>query len=66
VQYKKCPCGQIPDHLIIVDGECAKWAYVSGSCCNEWKVEFRTQYFALDSDECLKLATEAWQEAPRG
>jgi len=61
-----CPCGKIPPSLCITDaGQGSKWANASGNCCNDWYVEFRTQYYALDSAECMALAIEAWNEAPR-
>lgn len=28
-------------------------------------IEFRTNYHALDSAECMALAVKAWNEAPR-
>lgn len=61
----KCPCGQIPDSLLIVDNG-VKWAFATGNCCNEWHIEFRTRYNKIDSDECMKLAKEAWNNATRG
>jgi len=61
-----CPCGRVISEIFIDDaGQGGKWAWVSGDCCGEWSIEFSTQYHALDSDECKKLATEAWNEAPR-
>jgi hypothetical protein len=62
-----CPCGRTPtEALQIADaGQGSKWATVAGDCCGEWMLEFRTQYAALDSDECRKLAREAWNSAPR-
>ena len=64
-ELKPCPCGETPDTLHIVDnGQGGKWANASGSCCNEWSIEFRTQYFK-DGDALLELATERWNEAPR-
>jgi len=61
-----CPCGKVPDLLDIVDAnQGGKWAYVQGSCCGQWAIEFRTQYAALESDECKRLAAQAWNEAPR-
>ena len=63
---KLCPCGKRPNKLHITDaGQGSKWANVMGDCCREWMIEFRTSYYALDSDECIKLAIEAWNEAPR-
>ena len=61
-----CPCGKVPDELAIMDGgQGSKWAFASGSCCGEWHIEFRTNYHALDSDACKKLAREAWNGTPR-
>ena len=61
-----CPCGKHPTELVIVDaGQGGKWAYVYGDCCSKWNIEFRTQYHPLDSNECMALALEAWNEAPR-
>ena len=64
--FAPCPCGRKPTDLIIADaGQGSKWATVSGNCCGEWSIEFRTGYFALTSSECIGYATEAWNEAPR-
>ena len=64
---KACPCGMIPAELSIVDAnQGGKLAQVMGDCCGEWTIEFRTMYNAIDSAECMKLAIEAWNEAPRG
>ena len=61
-----CPCGRIPTSLQLtyVD-QGGKWVSATGDCCGEWSIEFRTQYAALDSEECKKLATKAWNSAPR-
>lgn len=61
---KPCPCGQIPKSVSIADNG-SKWAYVSGDCCGEWSVEFRTQYHRIDTDKCMALAVEAWNAAGR-
>ena len=63
-----CPCGMTPDKLCITGaGQGGKWANVGGKgCCGEWEIEFRTDYYALDSDECMNNAIQAWNEAPRG
>jgi hypothetical protein len=61
-----CPCGKTPQELSITDaGQGGKWANVSGNCCGEWMIEFRTNYENLDSDKCKALAVEAWNAAPR-
>lgn len=61
-----CPCGKTPTMLdICYNGQGSKWATASGNCCGEWSVEFRTKYFDFDSNECIELAVEAWNLAPR-
>jgi hypothetical protein len=60
-----CPCGDIPNHLCIEEGSSCKWAWVSGSCCSEWSVEFRTHYFKFDDPKLMELAIEAWNNAKR-
>ncbi|MCK5607388.1 hypothetical protein KAR91_36225 [Candidatus Pacearchaeota archaeon] len=62
---KPCPCGATPKHLCIAEGSTCKWAFVSGECCGEWQVEFRTEYRDLASDEVTALALKAWNETPR-
>lgn len=65
-KLKPCPCGKIPEALIIVEnGQGAKWAVASGDCCGEWMIEFRTHYNKFGSKECRDLANAAWNEAPR-
>lgn len=61
---KPCPCGEIPNSLLVADNG-AKWAYAYGDCCNEWHIEFRTMYHPIESEECIALAIEAWNEAKR-
>ena len=61
-----CPCGEIPSGVGVTSaGQGGKWAWVNGDCCGVWCIEFRTDYNALDSSECLELAVEAWNEALR-
>lgn len=61
---KPCPCGETPKSLRIADNG-SKWAYVSGDCCNEWNIEFRTHYHRIETNECMALAVEAWNVAGR-
>lgn len=65
-ELKPCPCGKIPTSLSIVDsGQGTKWGNAFGSCCNEWSIEFRTYYNDINTDECMQLAVEAWNETTR-
>jgi len=64
IMLKICPCGKTPDVLSITDAnQGGKWACVSCDKCGEWTIEFRTQYCI--GEELVRLATEAWNEAPR-
>ena len=61
-----CPCGAIPSALGIMDtGQGGKYKSVMGLCCGEWMIEFRANYHADDSPECMERAVEAWNAAPR-
>lgn len=65
-EIKPCPCGKVPTELFLADAnQGMKWAFASGDCCGEWIIEFRTNYATLDSDECKRLALEAWNGTPR-
>jgi len=64
---KECPCGEIPNALSVTDaGQGGKWALVSGFCCGEWMLEFRTNYHGIETSECMELAIECWNETKRG
>lgn len=58
---KRCPCGKIPNSLLITEGYNVKWAWVSGDCCNEWNIEFRTNYFRIDTPQCMALAENEYR-----
>ena len=60
-----CPCGETPKKLYIAESLTCKWAYVSGGCCGEWNIEFRTNYYKPDTNECMELAIKEWNNAIR-
>ena len=60
-----CPCGVQPGKLYIQAGADCKWAWMSGDCCGDWSIEFRTQYAELDSAECMEQAVKYWNDALR-
>lgn len=64
MKLKRCPCGQLPERLSVVDATSSKWAYATPSCCNEWLFEFRTQY-ERDPNKISELAEQAWNAMPR-
>ena len=65
-KLKPCPCGALPDRLDIYDGgQGGKYNFVQGSCCSEWMIEFRANYWDVNSDECMALAVAAWNSSPR-
>ena len=61
-----CPCGQVPERLIVSDDDVDGCAYVWGSCCGQWKIVFYAGEDGVNSPECMALAREAWNAAPRG
>lgn len=64
---KECPCGKTPKELVIYESSSTcKYYWVGGDCCNDWHIEFRTDYHDADSPECMELAIRAWNDAPRG
>ncbi len=62
MKLKPCPCGQTPETLIVTPSQSLKYAFVSGDCCNEWHVEFRTDYLDPDDTAYSELAAQAWNE----
>ena len=65
MKLKKCPCGDTPTELFINGSDRDKWMLVSGTCCDEWFIDFRSNYLKLDDPELMKLAIIAWNETPR-
>jgi len=65
-KLKKCPCGEVPEKLNITEGYTLTYAFVAGSCCDEWMIEFRTVLYTPYSDETMLKAIEAWNGANRG
>lgn len=59
----RCMCGEIPESLDI-NGLGVKHSEATCRECGEWTIEFRLNYHT-DPKEAAKLASEAWNEAPR-
>lgn len=66
VELKRCPCGEVPKKVYIIESNSSKYMYVVGECCGEWMVEFSTNYHPADTSECKALAVEEWNNAKRG
>ena len=66
VELKRCPCGEVPTTVCVIEGNSSKYMHVVGGCCGEWMIEFRTNYHPAGTSECKALAVEAWNNAPRG
>ena len=65
-ELKRCGCGKVPKELHISEnGQGGKYATCAGSCCGDWETEFRCDYAAIDSDECMAMAVDAWNALPR-
>lgn len=65
MRNKPCPCGKTPVKLILYPSHTTKYATAAGNCCSEWFIEFNTGYNDLDTDECMELAIEAWNNSTR-
>lgn len=63
-KLKPCPCGRVPEELDIDQSITSRRYTAEPSCCHGWMVEFfsPTEHY----DELSKLATAAWNAAPRG
>ena len=63
---KRCPCGQVPNSLIIQELELgSRYKRAVPDCCKAWHIEFRVGYTKEDQ-EIMRLAKEAWNALPRG
>ena len=65
IDLKPCPCGKVPERLLITGAERSRWREVDGDCCGHWMLEFRSDYLADDDPELMERAIEAWNSAPR-
>ena len=63
-ELKPCPCGATPTALCLEGDSPAKWMRVSGDCCNEWSIEFRSSY-ERDPEKLHELGAKAWNASPR-
>jgi hypothetical protein len=62
-KLKSCPCGKIPETLVINDENLILWSLVCGDCCHSWHIEFKSDY--ATGDELMSKAIDAWNNAPR-
>jgi len=70
-ELARCPCGEIPDGLIIRGYDNGtKYARVFGACCGFWSGEFYSDQldikFEGENEKSRKLAIQAWNNAPKG
>jgi hypothetical protein len=65
---KRCPCGEVPEELIIRDGDTHAFKRISGSCCARWTVELVVATVGAKATEeaVYKSCKKAWNDAPRG
>ena len=62
-----CPCGQIPEKLTVESALYSNtWATVRGNCCYDGQIEFHKNFSVVGSEENIRRAREAWNDAPRG
>ncbi len=62
--YAPCPCGQVPESLLIEVAQDNKVARAAGNCCATWYVEF-LRGNTVDQQVITDRATKAWDAAPR-
>jgi hypothetical protein len=62
--FKQCPCGKVPEKLVLEVDQQSKLGRAMGDCCATWAVEFlRGQ--TTDPEQILDKAHAAWDAAPR-
>jgi len=62
--FEPCPCGAVPEKLMLQVSEKSKLGFASGSCCDDWKIEF-LRGNATDPEVILDKAQLAWDSARR-
>jgi len=65
-ELKKCPCGKIPEKLMICANENKKIGEAYCPHCQTWGVEFRSNNLKFNHPEVVRVARETWNLAPRG
>ena len=61
-----CPCGEIPHYLCVEDLGAGYCVYlVSGDCCGNWHVLFKSEHAKAGSEENGRKAIETWNAAQR-
>lgn len=62
--YKPCPCGKVPEQLIIEIPQQGKLGRAVCGICGEWGVDF-LRGMTQDPESILDKAQAAWDAAPR-
>ena len=60
-----CPCGEVPENLVVEIQSNGKYGYVFGTCCGQWLIEFRNG-MSKEPETTAKRAQAAWTAGPRG
>lgn len=65
--FKPCPCGKVPKALFLSSNYIAgnDVAYVRGSCCAQWFVQFKLDWHSPKGELAYSISKEAWNNAPR-
>ena len=67
MQLKPCPCGAVPNSLFRKSKRPnSKYAYVSGTCCWKWTIQFPLLGKSIFSKGAEDQAIDVWNNAPRG
>jgi hypothetical protein len=64
---RRCPCGEIPESICIqvFHGPKETRVFAYPSCCSVWHVELNVSNIDIFSINRIKLAIDAWNNAPR-
>lgn len=59
-----CPCGQVPETLMVELAPRSKLGKVQGDCCGYWIIEFKAAFNETPQQVAIRAKT-AWQAALR-
>lgn len=62
--YQRCPCGVVPEQLMLEVDRNAKVARASCGTCGTWGVDF-LRGLSTEPEQILDKAQLAWDAAPR-
>ncbi len=64
VPLTPCPCGAVPEGLLVELQPRSKYGRVQGDCCGDWMIEFKAAFNEAPEQVALR-AKAAWEAAQR-